>query len=75
MTAKITDLADFESDAFGYFEMLKWATSDEGGLPDVSARPFAAWLDGSWNDFDDGFGTLTNEDILKGAVAFWTGRS
>lgn len=76
MTAKITDVADFNEAVFGYFEMLKWAESSSGGgLPNVSARPFAAWLDGIWRDFDDSSGTQTNEDILKGAVAFWTGRA
>lgn len=74
MAAKITDPADFETTSFGYFEMLAWATSDTGGgLPDVSARPFAAWLDGVWNQFDDGSGTQTNEDVLKGALSDWTG--
>jgi len=69
-------VADFESAVFGYFDMLVWAKADGGGgLPDVSARPFAAWLDGSWNDYDDGEGKLTNEDVLKGALAFWTGRA
>ena len=76
MTAKITDLADFEGQVFDKSEILAWATSDQGGgLPSVSARPFAAWLDGMWNQYSDESGTQTNEDVLKGALSFWTGRS
>ena len=73
--AKVTDLADFEDAVFGYRLIKEWAMSDEGGgLPSVSARPFAAWIDSEWNGFDDGSGTQTNEDILKGALDFWRGQ-
>jgi hypothetical protein len=77
MTTKITDLADFEDpDQFGQPEIFKWATSDTGGgLPAVSALPFSSWIDNQWNEYDDGSGTQTNEDVLKAAVAFWTGRA
>lgn len=72
----ITQPANFEESTFGYFEMVEWAKDDEGGgLPDVSARPFAAWLDGTWNEFDDGTGKQTNDNILQGAWESWTGRS
>jgi hypothetical protein len=74
--AKLTDLADFENQVFTQDMILEWAKSESGGgLPSVSARPFAEWIDRSWNDFDDGEGKLTNEDVLKGAQEFWTGRS
>lgn len=76
MKAKVTDLADFTTTAFGYFEIVTWAKSDEGGgLPDPSARPFAAWLDGCWADFQDEENPPTNEDVLKGAIAFWKGEA
>lgn len=70
----VTDLAEFEVGLFGYNLIKRWALSSTGGgLPEVSARPFATWLHDSWNDFDDGSGTMTNEVILKGALAFWKG--
>lgn len=71
----ITDLAEFEYGLFGYNLIKRWALSDTGGgLPAVSAHPFADWLNDSFNDFDDGSGTQTNEDILKGALDFWRGQ-
>lgn len=74
MAAKITDPADFEEPVFSPSEILAWTTSDAGGsLPNVSARPFTEWLNGTWNQFDDGSGTQTNENILKGALEHWTG--
>lgn len=72
----LSALADFEEDQFDEAAMVKWALSDTGGgLPAVSAHPFASWLNAEWNDYDDGTGTQTNEDVLKGAWEFWTGRS
>lgn len=72
----LNETADFEDDGFPYHRILNWAQSDKGaGLPYVSAQPFANWLDNNWNDYDDGTGSQTNEDILKGALDFWTGRS
>ncbi len=72
----LTSLANFEDDGFAYFKILNWADSDTGGgLPYVSALPFAHWLNNAWNDFDDGEGKLTNEDVLKGALDHWTGKS
>lgn len=70
----VTDLADFDADGFTEQDIRTWAT-EHGGLPDVSAFPFASWLDQSWNDYNDGSGTQTNEDVLTGALGFWTGRS
>lgn len=72
----LSDLADFQDDNFDEAAILKWAMSDTGGdLPRVSARPFASWLNEEWNSFSDDSGTLTNEDVLKGALAHWTGAS
>jgi hypothetical protein len=74
VAAKITDPADFEEPVFSPSEILAWATSETGGgLPDVSARPFATWLDFTWNDFGDESEIQTNEDVLKGALEHWTG--
>lgn len=67
-------LADFVDDNFDENAIRNWAT-ETGHLPDVSAFPFASWLNSAWNDFDDDSGAQTNEDILKGALEFWTGRS
>ncbi len=41
-------------------------------LPEVSARPFARWLDSEWNEFNDG--TFTNGAIIDGALGFWRGK-
>lgn len=72
---KVKELANFEEVEIGPADILEWAQSDEGGgLPTVSAEPFAAWLDAEWNEFDQGDETQTNEDVLKGALAFWTGQ-
>ena len=73
---KLTDPADFEKQAFGFDLIYAWALADGGGgLPAVSARPFAVWLDDEWNEFDDGEDKLTNKDVLEGALEHWTGRS
>lgn len=71
----IKALADFGDTTFDEDAILAWAQSDKGGgLPGCSAAPFAGWLDRDWNDYDDGSGTRTNEDVLKDALAYWTGR-
>jgi hypothetical protein len=75
--AELTDLAvfhgdDSHGDAFSYTEIKKWALEY---LPEVSASPFATWLDQVWDDYDDDSGTQTNGAILQGALSFWTGRS
>lgn len=67
-------LADFDEALFDEAAILKWATGP-GSLPLESVRPFSRWLDNAWNEFDDQTGTLTNEDVLKGALAHWTGRA
>lgn len=73
--SSVTDLADFDDgEAFSRAMIEEWADVT-GGLPAISAHGFARWLDREWNDYDDGSGTQTNEDVLKGALAFWTGRS
>lgn len=68
--AKITDLAEFENAEFTENDIVDWALDH---LPQPSASAFAAWLDHIWSDYDDGSGTQTNEDILKGALAYWCG--
>ncbi|WP_086559953.1 hypothetical protein [Streptomyces africanus] len=53
-------------------DIREWAEGD-GGLPAVSARPFAAWLDEeAFYDFNED-GDKTNEEVLKGARAHWVG--
>ncbi|HEX5705641.1 MAG TPA: hypothetical protein VFX97_20750 [Pyrinomonadaceae bacterium] len=74
MNNDLSALADFDDDNFDENAIRNWAT-ETGGLPDESAFPFASWLNGVWNGFDDGSGAQTNEDILKSALGFWTGRS
>lgn len=75
MNGSLTAHADFEESMFDEDDMLEWAQDSKGGsLPAPSALAFASWLDSVWNDYDDSSGTQTNEDILKGALAFWTGR-
>lgn len=55
-------------------DIREWAEdSAGGGLPAVSARPFAAWLDEeAFYDFN-GDGDKTNEQVLKGALFYWVG--
>ena len=73
MSNDITALADFEETTFDTGAMYRWA-KEHGVIPQESAWPFAQWLDRTWNDWDDASGTQTNEDILKGALAYWTGQ-
>lgn len=54
-------------------EIQRWALT-EGGLPDPSARAFAAWLDRGFYDWSED-GDLTNEQVLKGARAHWVGEA
>lgn len=54
-------------------DIREWA-EDEGGLPAVSARPFAVWLDEVFYEWNEG-GDFTNEDVLKGARAHWVGEA
>lgn len=76
MHASVTDPAEFEDGVFGYSRIKEWAQSDTGGgLPTESAQPFANWLDGAWNQYDDASGTQTNEDILTSARDYWTGKA
>lgn len=71
----IRALADFEDgDAFDRTDIEEWADIT-GNLPTVSAHEFARWLDREWNDYDDSSGTQTNEDVLKGALAYWKGEA
>lgn len=45
-----------------------------GELPIESARPFAAWLDEGWNDWNED-GDLTNGQVISGALAYWRGQA
>lgn len=42
------------------------------GLPVASAAAFAAWLDESWNGFNED-GVLTNGQVIEGALYDWRG--
>lgn len=59
-------------------EIREWAHDRDGGrLPHYSAPAFADWLYDAWGDFEAPEAPetpeLTNEDVLKGALADWTG--
>lgn len=54
-------------------DIREWA-EDAGGLPAVSARPFAAWLNEVFYEWNED-GELTNEQVLKGARAHWVGEA
>lgn len=43
-----------------------------GQLPEESARPFAAWLDGEWNTFNEDEDKTAGE-VIAGALAYWRG--
>lgn len=45
-----------------------------GELPRESAKPFAAWLHESWNDWNED-GDLTNGKVIAGALAYWRGQA
>lgn len=45
---------------------------DTRALPAVSARPFSAWLDECWNDWNED-GWLTTGAVIIGALAHWRG--
>lgn len=45
-------------------------------LPEVSAFPFAHWLNESWFDFvDDPEANRTNGQVISGALAAWRGQA
>lgn len=73
-TTGLTSVANFEEAVFTEDMILQWAQADTGGgLPAPSALAFASWLDSTWNDYDDGTDKQTNQDVLTGALAHWTG--
>lgn len=43
-------------------------------LPPVSARPFAAYIDENWFNYNEEPGDLTNEKLIEGALAYWRGQ-
>jgi hypothetical protein len=61
-------------DAPGFHAKIQaWALDPEhGGLPDLSGRSFANWLDNEWEQWTEE-PERTVEDVLKGAVTQWCG--
>jgi hypothetical protein len=53
--------------------MIRAYVIDASELPRYSAEPFAAWLYEMWNDFNED-GTLTNGEVIAGALADWRGQ-
>lgn len=47
---------------------------DGGGLPRESAEPFGRYLHQAWNDYVESE-TLTQRDLIAGALAFWRGHA
>ena len=47
---------------------------DEGELPRVSAEPFGEYLHQNWNDYVENE-TLTQRDLIAGALEFWRGHA
>jgi hypothetical protein len=73
-TDVLTERADFDEPVFDRDMILDWAMNGQGGdLIGPAASAFASWLDADWNDYDDGTGTQTNEDVLRGALNQWVG--
>lgn len=55
-------------------EMIADYVTDEGELPRVSAEPFGRYLHRAWNDYVESE-TLTQRDLIAGALAFWRGHA
>lgn len=59
--------------ALELLDIVDWASEPSGGgLPEPSATAFAEWLDEEVCTFNED-GDKTNEDVLKGALSYWTG--
>lgn len=71
---QLSETADFENETVTEQQILKYAQT-VGNLPYPSAAAFATWLDTNWNDYDEGTGEQTNQDILNGALREWTGQA
>jgi hypothetical protein len=55
--------------------MIRAYVMEAHGLPNVSAYPFAAWLQNAWFDFiDPDSPETTNGQIVYGAVQHWIGK-
>ena len=64
------DYNDLASDP--YSKIFAWAQDPEhGGLPERSARGFADWISGAWNDWVEE--PVKVKDLLDGAVTEWCG--
>jgi hypothetical protein len=53
-------------------QMIADYVTDEGDLPRESAEPFGQYLHQAWNDYVESE-TLTQRDLIAGALAFWRG--
>lgn len=47
---------------------------EEGELPRVSAEPFGEYLHQTWNDYVENE-TLTQRELIAGALEFWRGNA
>lgn len=76
--AALAESGDSELDAregvqMTTFGMIHEYVTSNGELPEESARPFAAWLDEAWNEWNED-GRLTNGEVIAGALAYWRGQ-
>ena len=55
-------------------DMIADYVVDEGELPRESAGPFGRYLHQTWNDYVESE-TLTQRDLIAGALAFWRGHA
>lgn len=46
----------------------------EGELPRASAEPFSEYVHYEWNDYVEGQ-TITNGDVIAGALEWWRGNA
>jgi hypothetical protein len=66
--APATDVAEgAEADIFDH------VFRDTAALPEESARPFAAWLDECWNEWNEDEDKTVGE-VIAGALAYWRGQ-
>lgn len=66
--APATDVAEGAEEA-----IFTYVFRDLNALPVHSARPFAAWLDETWNEFNEDEDQTVGE-VIAGALAYWRGQ-